>query len=651
VELSFNADITLVGGSERGQIMNTLDATAGTVQTSSALSPTGDLAGMNLGADSETLALFASLFAMIQTPKSDDAASVQDGLEEMPPAIADPAGRTPLPAAAMLMAARGLGSGAAPELPHSDIAGARDMTSETAVDGDAANLVRLLLTARDIAMPDRIVAEGAAPDKVASVQVGSDQDAVPSGTGKTATEMLTGAIEILRSLETVGAVEDVVADMAEMTRIPSMQGQVVMNSSPDFVGPMPVVTTPTLAAASAAFVGPMPAAGVPTAELAGPPPAVTMPTLAAASPEFVGPMPAAVMANTAPSPAGMVQPVPANIPANIPGSEPGQRQSAGLSSSMAIAAAEFESAEGELHPADMVAVRKDGRAMTGGRDLIGKDADGQLGKGSRQMAETQAQTSRSAAVTLKQSTMQGAAQILSQMHAKQTPHAPQPAATASASTTADVSGQSNAGQTGGHSGGQTGGQTGGQSGGQSGGQAGTQHMVDAGSARGTGDRTMLHRLNTETAGWSEAMVKRLSSDLQAGVRNVRMILEPRHLGRLNVELGLRNGRASIRIAAETAEAARLLSTARGQLGQMLENAGLRLAGFQASGTGGDAAFEGGQGSNAHAGQDGGKNAGRNQDFSNKMTSQDADPRESEMASDGVDDTLRAGETAVLSILA
>ena len=130
-----------------------------------------------------------------------------------------------------------------------------------------------------------------------------------------------------------------------------------------------------------------------------------------------------------------------------------------------------------------------------------------------------------------------------------------------------------------------------------------------------------------------------------------MILEPRHLGRLNVELGLRDGRASIRIAAETAEAARLLSTARGQLGQMLESAGLRLAGFQASGTGGDASFEGGQGSNAQAGQDGGKNAGSNQDFSNKMMSQDADPRQSETSSEGADDALRAGETAVLSILA
>jgi flagellar hook-length control protein FliK len=176
-------------------------------------------------------------------------------------------------------------------------------------------------------------------------------------------------------------------------------------------------------------------------------------------------------------------------------------------------------------------------------------------------------------------------------------------------------------------------------------------MADAGSARGTADRNMLHRLNTETAGWSEAMVKRLTSDLRAGVRNVRMILEPRHLGRLNVELGLRNGRASIRIAAETGEAARLLSGARGQLGQMLENAGMRLAGFHASGSGGEASFDSGQGANAHAGQDGGKNAGRDKGFSNKIPTTDADLREGDSLRDGPDNALRAGETAVLSILA
>ena len=152
-------------------------------------------------------------------------------------------------------------------------------------------------------------------------------------------------------------------------------------------------------------------------------------------------------------------------------------------------------------------------------------------------------------------------------------------------------------------GGQGGTSSGGHSGGQPGGQQSAQQMADGGLARGTADRTLLHRLNTDNAGWSETMVKRLSADLRSGVQKVRIILEPRQLGRLNVELGVRDGRASIRIAAETQEAARLLSGARGQLGQMLENAGMRLASFQATGSqAGDAGLDNGQGSQGRGGE-------------------------------------------------
>ena len=62
----------------------------------------------------------------------------------------------------------------------------------------------------------------------------------------------------------------------------------------------------------------------------------------------------------------------------------------------------------------------------------------------------------------------------------------------------------------------------GQSGGQSGGQ-----MAESGMARGTADRTLLHRLNTDNASWSETMVKRLTADLRSGAQNVRIILDPR----------------------------------------------------------------------------------------------------------------------------
>ena len=617
--------------------MNTMDAMGDAARTSSGLAPAGDLAGMDVGADSETLALFASLFAMMQGPHPDDSAVLQDGVEAASQAKSDPAAQTSLPAAAMLMAARGLGSSPASGLPNDDIVGARDRTAKTAVAGDAAHLVRLLLTARDITMPDGATLDGAIPDGAipnegVPAQIASDQGLVPVGTSKTATEMLTGAIEILRSLDAVGTTQDVAADKPDIT-------EVMTRLSPEVVGPMPVVTAQVvtmpavtmqaLAAPSADFVGPMPAVTMP---------AVTIQALATPSAEFIGPTPAAVIVAAGSRLANAAHPA----TVHIPGGQAGSGQADGLSSPILADADALEGAEGELVRADMVIARKAGQTVNGGRELFANNMDGQPGKGPRQMTETPAGASHNVAAALKQAAAQGASQILSHMPAKQAHQTAQPAP-----STTDTAGQSHAGQTGG----QSGGQTGGQSGGHSGGHSSAQQMADAGSARGTADRTMLHRLNTETAGWSEAMVKRLTSDLRAGVRNVRMILEPRHLGRLNVELGLRNGRASIRIAAETGEAARLLSGARGQLGQMLENSGMRLASFHASGSGAETSSDSGHGANAHAGQDGGKNAGRNQGFSNKMTNEAAGRREDEALRGLPDDALRAGETAVLSILA
>ena len=64
------------------------------------------------------------------------------------------------------------------------------------------------------------------------------------------------------------------------------------------------------------------------------------------------------------------------------------------------------------------------------------------------------------------------------------------------------------------------------------GQQATQQMMDGGPVhRGAQIGTMLHRLNTANAGWSDTMIKRLTSDLRSGVQTVRIILEPHHLGR------------------------------------------------------------------------------------------------------------------------
>ncbi|MEK9855221.1 MAG: flagellar hook-length control protein FliK, partial [Rhodobiaceae bacterium] len=244
------------------------------------------------------------------------------------------------------------------------------------------------------------------------------------------------------------------------------------------------------------------------------------------------------------------------------------------------------------------------------------------------------------------------------LYAEQTSAAGSQPSSGSTSSGSSSSSQSSAGQSASAqsvaaAGGQGGGQTGGQNqSGQGGGQSAAQGFADASPSRDVADRTMLHRLNTANAAWSETMIKRLTSDLRSGVQTVRIILEPRHLGRLNVDLGLRNGKASIRIAAETAEAAKLLGSARGQLGQMLEQSGMRLASFQTSSGGQDAAMDGNGGQQGHAqsGADG-KNTGRDQGFSNKVIASDSEMRQADDSSEGQDLALREGETAVLSVLA
>ena len=87
---------------------------------------------------------------------------------------------------------------------------------------------------------------------------------------------------------------------------------------------------------------------------------------------------------------------------------------------------------------------------------------------------------------------------------------------------------------------------------------------------------------------------------------------------------------------------------------MLESAGLRLTGFQATGSqAGDTGLDTDQGSQGRGGEEASDNAGRNKagrdkDFSNKMAPA-LDDKAEDLA-DG-DVALREGETAVLSILA
>ncbi|MGC6519989.1 MAG: flagellar hook-length control protein FliK [Candidatus Puniceispirillaceae bacterium] len=608
--------------------MNTMEA----LGAGPALSPKGETPGLNLGADAETLALFASLFAMMQNPQPDGAETAASSLvTQSQPDVTD---STPLlPAAAMLMASL------APsvEVANPDIAVSGDVAGDAAsgdiVPGDAAGLLKLLLAAHDITAPDH---QPTAPTPAPAPAADSDAGIVPAAPTRTATEMLTGAIEILKSLGAASA-EDVpaVADDA----LPKEPAPMVMvPPSNDFIGPMPAMTQ-AATAMPATVTTAMPAT-VTTAMPAAVTTAVTT-VIAAPSPDFVGPMPAVRSAAAVSN--GVPNSVTPSLNAAPETGRPGrvdQLVKHELPKAMMDQAGDTGD-DGSVHRrADIQAAVK---GMTESAASQNKPAEIQ---GLRQQITQARSDAGQNAAPSNSAAMQGLVQQLASSSNGGNP--------LSAVNGQDSGQNLAANATASTAGGQSGNHAGGHSGNQSGGQQAAQQMVDGGPARGAADRTILHRLNTDNAGWSETMVKRLTADLRSGVQNVRIILEPRQLGRLNVELGLRNGKASIRIATETQEAARLLSGARAQLGQMLESAGMRLASFQATGShGGDTGLDTGQGSQNRGGEGAGdntgrNNTGRNQDFSNKMSTTLEDHNDDQAAGDNA---LREGETAVLSILA
>ena len=655
--------------------MNTMEA----LGAGPALSPKGETPGLNLGADAETLALFASLFAMMQNPQPDVAETAASSLvTQSQPDVTD--SNPLLPAAAMLMASLGPSVEVAdPDMAVSgDVAG--DAASGDMVPGDAAGLLKLLLAAHDIAAPDH---QPATPTLAPAAD--SEADIVPAAPTRTATEMLTGAIEILKSLGAAPA-EDVpaVADDA----LPKEPAPMVMvPPSNDFIGPMPAVMPSGALPAPAVklqagqdFIGPMPivthsAAIVPSTDMA--PefadhaiPVVTAPP----TPDFIGPMPAVTQAATA-MPAAVTTAVTTAIAAPSPdfvGPMPAVRSTAAASNGVpnsvtpslnAAPETGWPSRVEQLVKHELPKAMMDQAGDTGDDGSVHRRADIQTAvKGMTERAASQN----------KPAEIQGLRQQMTQARSDAGQNAAPSNSAAMQGLVQQLASSSNGGNplsavngqdsgqnlsanaTASTAGGQSGNHSGGHSGGQSGGQQAAQQMMDDGPARGAADRTILHRLNTDNAGWSETMVKRLTTDLRSGVQNVRIILEPRQLGRLNVELGLRNGKASIRIATETQEAARLLSSARAQLGQMFDNAGMRLASFQATGShGGDTGLDTGQGTQNRGSDGAGDNTGRNntgrkQNFSNNVSTTLEDHNDDHAAGDNA---LREGETAVLSILA
>lgn len=104
--------------------------------------------------------------------------------------------------------------------------------------------------------------------------------------------------------------------------------------------------------------------------------------------------------------------------------------------------------------------------------------------------------------------------------------------------------------------------------------AGSPSAQPAGSAQ---NGTALQRLNMLAKGWQDNLVRQAEKALLEGRETVRLVLNPRHLGRLQLSLGLNAGEAHIQIQAESGAAAQLLGESEARLQQMLEAVGLRLA--------------------------------------------------------------------------
>ena len=648
-------------------LMNTMEA----LGAGQALSPKGEAPGLSLGADAETLALFASMFAMMQTSQPGSANIVETSADNQAPQKQPGSedGKPPLPAAATLMA----GLRTSVEINDKTIS----LGEAGSVESDTAALMKLLLAAHDIT---------ASYHQPVAPATASDDSADVTTSARTATEMLTGAIEILKALETAPEAQSSYMALSA-DALPKEPAPIVMASrSSEFVGPMPLVTLSTLSTAPSKtmpsplmvlqaepeFIGPMPAvatlttSSAPAVVVQSDPdfigllpevePSVARPLPVAVlhvDPGFIGPMPVVATplqqtiaadssstlthhagTNTAPNlTTGLMQSgvIPNDLPREAEKTLMSRLSDVGLSDDSADKDEGF--------------VRQRADMFTSGKGMVNKTAELKM---AADIQTTRMAAMRAGAETSQASSTSSLASGLAQQMATSLT-----GGQASATNGQDTA-QATANTAASTAGGESGTSSGGYSGGQSSGQQSAQQMADGGVSRGVTDRTLLHRLNTDNAGWSETMVKRLTADLRNGVQNVRIILEPRQLGRLNVELALRNGKASIRIAAETLEAAKLLSAARGQLGHMLENVGLRLAGFQATGVQADnTGLDSGQGSQGRGGDAAGdhdarNSAGRNGEFSNKMKN-----TLNEAANDVTTDenVLREGETAVLSILA
>ena len=158
-----------------------------------------------------------------------------------------------------------------------------------------------------------------------------------------------------------------------------------------------------------------------------------------------------------------------------------------------------------------------------------------------------------------------------------------------------------------------------------------------------------HRLNMGDKAWQEGFVRRIENSIKNGNGDIRIALEPRQLGRMQVKLGFNGDATRIQITTETAAAAALLSEGEGRLSQMLDQAGLRLGNLQTNASG-SSGFDqnNNMGGQANSGQSG-MSSGNEDQTSGKKRSQNV--RDEVDNVEEIADTLENDNKTVLNILA
>ena len=111
--------------------------------------------------------------------------------------------------------------------------------------------------------------------------------------------------------------------------------------------------------------------------------------------------------------------------------------------------------------------------------------------------------------------------------------------------------------------------------------ANPQIVNDPAAMAKTADARVEAPLDMTSPTWTDSLIEDIQMQAADGAEQIDMTLTPERLGRLQIQIEMRDGAANIRIITETAEAARLFNEAQGRLSEMMERAGMDLAGHTA----------------------------------------------------------------------